>query len=916
MIAETPDKEEGYRQTGSLAINRRPSFYSGAGSRNVQRFEDSVSASLLAGTTSCGAETSGGLENGGGVGFATLFPHLVNRKRKREESEVAGLSDGFQQQQEVSPQRRVRRKLNSFLESSEPFVTSCHPQNTTPVKRKVVADQLELVSPRRVQFNMKPQPPTPKSGVKARSILKTPNKGDSTPGKQSPFISPFRTPNKTQFKTPIKTPSRVSKMLSMSPMACWSPLAQEGSPVSRLTPIKNRSNLGSPSGKLVTLSSLPCIQSPLVRQPAVSPVIRAGRKPDSLVSTLQFEPPLMSTLQFEPPLMSTLANPLPEPSQAELPELKRPVTDFTDIIDEEAPTKLLPPARSEEGIIEAMTTQDILNCSSVARYSSTLVRPGSFSQLPEDIFSNSLDGFSSMVMSVPGTPTKSPPTQLTEELELVSPAKRADAPPVQLVRELELVSPVKRCLAAPSFTEEIEFTSPTRRAQLDRLVQGLESEEEVETENSVSVTKFPKTNSEQSLVASEDPAHPSSGYSSGPHQEPPSSLGYTSEHSSPGRLQLSSPLRPRQRSAGRASRELAGLQDKMTPYFTAGTARRTPSQAKAELMSPRSSAGSETSNKLPAAEAKKCKTTKDTEETTGSRKKAPKGKRIKSLQEEVLTKSTKKRKLQRQSMKPVYYAEDSITDEEELVKMVSERYGDDEDETKTEEDMWFTPKTELNLKVDPSSNIILKSPARFKCRYCTKKFRTRKSVTDHEAEEIRHIADARKEVATKSGLAAQVSSGGSGGAKLSRELSGLSDRLSQFFSPVEERARRAPDRLAVEQSQPVTPRSSRPNKVPAINIDGKEPILIFPTINVDVCPRVRCRAGRCSGRMAGPPARRTRTTRCPGPGSAPPGRLAATQSSRSWSSTLAMLTPTTHSMLKFQSEEKVCVCPELRKRLL
>ena len=607
-------------------------------------------------------------------------------------------------------------------------------------------------------------------------------------------------------------------------MAWRSPLAQDGSPVSRLTPIKNRSNLGSPSGKLVTLSSLPGIQSPLVRQPAVSPVIGAGRKSDSLVSTLQFEPPLMSTLQFEPPLMSTLANPLPEPSQAELPELKCPVTDFTDIIDEEAPTKLLPLTRSKDGIIEAMTTQDIINCSSVARYSSTLVRPASFSQLPEDIFSDSLDGFSSMVMSVPGTPTKSPPTQLTEELELVSPTKRAEAPPVQLVQELELVSPVKRCLAAPSFTEEIEFVSPTKRAQLDRLVRGLESEEEVETEHVASVAKFPKTNSEQSLVPSEDPAHPSSGYSSGPHQEPPSSLGYTSEHSSPGRLQVSSPLRPRQSSAGRVSRELAGLQDKMTPYFTAGSARRTSSQAKAELMSPRSSAGSEGSNKLPAAEAKKCKSTKDTEETVASTKKVLKGKRIKSLQEDVLTKSTKKRKLQRQSMKPVYYAEDSITDEEELVKMVSERYGDDEDETKSEpeEDMWFTPKTELNLKADSSSNIVLKSPTRFKCRYCTKKFRTRKSVTDHEAEEIRHKADARKEIAIKSGLSGQVSSGGSGSAKLSRELSGLSDQLSQFFSPVEERVRRAPPRLAVEQSQPVTPRSSRANKVPAMNIDGNE----------------------------------------------------------------------------------------------
>ena len=55
-VAETPDKGDRARtiasprrQQASLAIRRKASFYSGVGSRNVQKFEDSFNASLITG---------------------------------------------------------------------------------------------------------------------------------------------------------------------------------------------------------------------------------------------------------------------------------------------------------------------------------------------------------------------------------------------------------------------------------------------------------------------------------------------------------------------------------------------------------------------------------------------------------------------------------------------------------------------------------------------------------------------------------------------------------------------------------------------------------------------------------------------------------------------------------------------------
>ena len=250
-----------------------------------------------------------------------LFANIINRKRKRNDSLAAGDGDDNHAEVDDgrSPVRKVRKRLNSFSDShgskstgdgslmplesthlpghmsqhldhvkfnvsSIPNIPSHNQQQTTPVKRSSTNQKTEFqstnqseasnVTPvkrvnsleaeeffspgKRVNFNLKPQPPTPKSGVKAKSILKTPSKESPDLRNQSPQRSNI-------FKTPNKTPSKsVSKML-LSP-AVQSPLATHCS--SRTTPVKitPRRDISTADTRVISISDKsPVLSSKKVR---------------------------------------------------------------------------------------------------------------------------------------------------------------------------------------------------------------------------------------------------------------------------------------------------------------------------------------------------------------------------------------------------------------------------------------------------------------------------------------------------------------------------------------------------------------------------------------------------------------------------------------------------------------------------
>ena len=277
-IAETPEKMmtpaamTPRRQQASLALRRKASFYSGAVSRSVKRFEDSQSASMIVGNasvldfnSSCLDQT--GLNDSGLNKSQVLFANIVNRKRKRD-----SIGPGGDEEETIlgkSPMRKVRKRLNSFsdpagrpLESThlggtlhlgsdhhlDPNISNIPALNKTPVKnvnktpsKKFMSQEEEFFSPsKRVIFNLKPQPPTPKSGIKAKSILKTPSKESPKVKDQSPHRA-------------NKTPSKAVSKLMLSP-SVQSPLATH---CSSRTPVKTtpRRDIGQSLTRSISLNN-------------------------------------------------------------------------------------------------------------------------------------------------------------------------------------------------------------------------------------------------------------------------------------------------------------------------------------------------------------------------------------------------------------------------------------------------------------------------------------------------------------------------------------------------------------------------------------------------------------------------------------------------------------------------------------
>ena len=91
------------------------------------------------------------------------------------------------------------------MDHLDPNISNIPALNKTPVKNvnktpSLVSQEEEFFSPsKRVIFNLKPQPSTPKLGIKAKSILKTPSK-ESPNIKDQTLCVWFQT-----MSTPLKT---------------------------------------------------------------------------------------------------------------------------------------------------------------------------------------------------------------------------------------------------------------------------------------------------------------------------------------------------------------------------------------------------------------------------------------------------------------------------------------------------------------------------------------------------------------------------------------------------------------------------------------------------------------------------------------------------------------------------------------
>ena len=862
-VAETPEKmmtvTTPRRQQASLALRRKASFYNPKEvSRSVQRFEDSQNASMIVGNTSTMDmnssvfDTSGNNDSGQNKSHI-LFAHIINKKRKLDDSAgPMGDNEGSSQ----SPLRKVRKKLNSFLESSDrPFestrlggtqhldqhlggvgfnISNIQNKSKTPVKnpttpiKGMFMHQDEMFSPsKRVNFNLKPQPPTPKSGVKAKSILKTPSKDSPRAGTQSPQRSDV-------FKTPSKTPSKAVSRLVLSPCTT-SPLATHCS--SRLTPAKvtPRRDIGQASTRSISVTTPTKQTEGTEDSPPASPIITSSKKrrnvstastntvanlhgfdtpsprtrtKSSALSTVheyllsedsQSPRPPICQDHFQPPLMSTLT-----PGAKKY--FKEPAASFKPCFastekDVKLPLKF-PPVHQASGrttpdfltkneAADPMSTQDIINSTTVVNMSSTLIKPSD--KVSAKIFESS---------------ALYPPNLSTTIVPLAASPDPATTPP-----QLEM-TPVKADTFAAE--HELELVSPAKRVNIQNIVRSLDIDDGDEAEHAGrSAVKFVKTDSEQSVATSLDrispEPNPSSGYSSEPQAEAasPDSL---CDPDSQCQVQVSSPLKQEEenKKVRKLSRELGGLQDLMSPYFSVeGSSRRVNSKFKSELVEEKKSVS-----------GKRKRDSQVTEKVAKIKTSLSEGNALESGKKSSRTKF------------PTFYkeldSEDSQTDEDELAKMVEERFG---------LEMKKIENKTLSL---PNSGLILRSPARFKCKYCGAKYRSKKDLKVHEMKELdermekKNIEEKVQRSEESNDLEEttivipqqednlikkaepEIAPTNANDMKTPKLVTELQDQLSTYFSPSssnETRSRKTTQRLSDAYTlaqATLTPRSSKP----------------------------------------------------------------------------------------------------------
>ncbi len=130
-----------------------------------------------------------------------LFPHLVAAKRKRSEAVLdLGNSDDLQPSKirriDTSRPEETAAERIAICEDGVQWAAGAAGSRTPGKRRPSFSD---VFSPnKRVQFNMKPMPPTPgRGGLAPRGILKTPlkatpHKAQERGGIGSPVLTPLK----------------------------------------------------------------------------------------------------------------------------------------------------------------------------------------------------------------------------------------------------------------------------------------------------------------------------------------------------------------------------------------------------------------------------------------------------------------------------------------------------------------------------------------------------------------------------------------------------------------------------------------------------------------------------------------------------------------------------------------------------
>ena len=639
------------------------SFYSGVGSRNVQKFEESLNASLITGNISSLEMNSSSLDQSyarrdstDSVEPATnrsfmLFPHLINMKRKRKDSlgcvESQGLNSSmaeFQARDKVatmdtkSPVKKVKRRLNSFSDPSDPpsFPAMCKPSTSLervnsltslkPLESTCLSDMIHLGLHHMVEKDLNLSSnqignKTPKKGQKSPMKNFQQAEDFSSPGKKVMFnmLPQLPTPNlglaaKSILKTPIKTQSKVAMKLSLTPKKEDS--IREGIiPISRLTPGKSpaRRDIGLSSGRGISLTKEELVKTPTKSAASSlsnSTIIKPTRSSISRAVPSKEENATLAALESEatdrnrnPSNASSCDNyGFPTPSPSALGK-KKALDQMTHILSKEVehPHLFREPSSEQHFLPPMMST--LQNPPLVSR--ACLVKEP-FSELNfQPSMASTEQNLATLLPSRTNTcldPTLQSalqPSNNTTHVSNTMPLVGSSQPRTLLtVTTKEIINSstfmnlsttiIKPSAEVPAniFDHSALYPAPINSTVcgvgpdsfflVDEVVTEAAVDEAV-TEAAISL-KFLKTDSEHSLAAISDRTtpepNPFSCYSSEPQVDPPSP-GYMSDHSSPGKVQISSPNKPSKKSMTRTEKELGRLQDRMSELISpVGTRRK------------------------------------------------------------------------------------------------------------------------------------------------------------------------------------------------------------------------------------------------------------------------------------------------------------------------------------------------------
>ena len=737
MTSPPPQGTPGPGRQGSL--RRKASFYqSNLGARASQKFEDSFNASFLVGNSSLQQGLDRSQEGGERRKSALLFPHLLKRKRSEEH--------------EASPVKRIRRRLNSFSDPADATVKLDRKQEQCVPVLGGAGDFFPQAS-----STMKPA-----SSLTSSLDFVPPSSSTLLPGALPALQRTPRKEQQGQHGTPRKEDQ---DMFSPSRRVQWNMAPQPPTP-HRGTPAK--SILKTPSK---TPSKTPIRQTP-VRTPSrqTDPLFRTPVKTPIRTPRRDLGTPSKMSIQLSTPSkdLQGPSSPIILSSRKKARMSTTPPKVLHTTTPSRAPSTLQatpgllhgfstpsPSLARKSSFIQA-TTKEILASTDLS-LPSTLTSKASLSSLPSLLVPSLLPH--SIFNSSALTPRPLDRSALATsggdgDYSLLLPegqeagSARSSSPPPGLTR-----TPVK---LDPS--QELELVSPRKRLVLDL---GGEEQEQDDVEEDLGVKPFLENNEEeleqeehQEAEQMQQPitnfARFSSGYSSGPATSP---------------CQYSSPVVPESGLAYDLATTTAGLS---YDHSTSATGLvYDPTHDLSSFIE---------ESQLPTPPVNPilrnvCRS------SSGSRRM---GGRSLSRSSSSRSNRSEEHEEQPKIFLPKLMVPSPFFAPEDDVKVEAE----EEDDVKkhTVEDAEVKTKKSKSKKA-----LLLKSPARFKCEYCQEKFSNRGILRKHMKEEL----DMKLQEIAKSKLAKKEAR--KERQDVPKELAGLQDKLSPFFSTQGQRSRKRPN---------------------------------------------------------------------------------------------------------------------------